>query len=189
MHTPFSLTGYRVGLRPICVDDVDAIMEWINDPAVTRNFANMSRTITRSQERDFLDGMIASDTDRLYAIVGSDGTHIGNAGIHKIYWPARNGRLGLVVGHTDAQGQGLGQEALRLLITLGFEQLGLHKLWMVHYRTNDRMRHIAIKHGFQREGLLRDEYFHAGTFHDMERHGLLEHEYRDLRGSWVTTGS
>lgn len=168
-----TLPGLRVGLRPIRRDDVDAILTWINDPVVTRNFADLSKQITRQQELDFLDRMIASETDHLYAIVDLDGTYLGNAGIHKIYWPARNGRLGIVLGMPGSRGRGLGSEVVQLLLHVGFSDLALHKLWLIHYAANHRMEHIAKKCGFVLEGRLRDEYWHDGTFHDMVRHGRL----------------
>lgn len=175
--------GQRIHLRPIRVEDVDAIMTWVNDPEVVRNFATMGN-ITREQEVAFLERMIASETDRLYAIETLEGQYLGNAGIHKIWWPARNGRLGIVIGDQAFHGRGLAQEALRLLLAHGFEELGLHKLWMVHYATNERMRHIASKLGMREEGRLRDEYFHQGAFHDMVRHAVLEDEYRELARTW-----
>ncbi len=172
----FQLPKHRVRLRPIRTSDVDAIMEWINDPDVTRNFADMSRRITREQELAFLERMIASETDRLCAIETLEGEYLGNAGVHKIYWPARNGRLGIVIGKKTARGQGLGTETLRTLAAYAFAELGLHKVWLVHYKTNTRMAHMARKLGFQQEGVLRDEYFHEGDFHDMVRWSLLEDE-------------
>lgn len=171
----------RVRLRPIRLDDVDAIMEWIADPDVTSNFATMSKPITREEELSFLAAILASETERLYAIETLDGRMIGTAGIHKIWWPSRNGRVGLVIGRKDLQGKGLAQEALDRLCSVAFEDLALHKLWLVHYRTNTRMRHIAGKLGFVEEGILRDEYFHQGAYHDMVRHSLLEGEYRSSR--------
>lgn len=164
-----------IRLRPIRVDDADAILEWINDPEVTRNFAALGR-ITREQEIRFLEATIASDTDRLYAIETFDGALLGTAGVHKIWWPARNGRLGIVIGRKEAHGKGYAQRALRLLCGVAFGELGLHKVWLVHYATNARMRHVARKLGFVEEGVLRDEYFHDGVFHDMVRHSLLEGE-------------
>lgn len=171
------MSGERIRLRPIRLDDVDAILEWIGDPDVTANFATMSRPITREEELVFLANVIASETERLYAIEGLDGRVLGTAGIHKIWWPSRNGRIGLVIGRKDLQGKGYAQEALRRLCAIGFEELELHKLWLVHYRTNTRMRHIAGKLGFVEEGVLRDEYYHQGAWHDMVRHSLLEGEY------------
>ena len=165
-------------LRPIRLDDVDEILQWINEPEITRNFAAMSKTITREQELAYLERMIASDVDRLWAVEDDDGRYLGNAGIHQIYWPARNGRIGLVIGRRDAHGKGFGQAAFRALCATGFEELGLHKLWLVHFVDNRRMHHIATKHGFVVEGTLRDEYFHAGGYHDMVRMSLLEDEWR-----------
>lgn len=172
----FTRPGIPLALRPIRPDDVDHIMEWINDPEVTRNFAHMSAAITREQELAWLERVIASETDRLYAVEDEAGRYLGNAGVHKIYWPARNGRLGLVLGARDARGRGLGSMAMRLLVELAFAELGLHKVWLVHYRDNHRMAHIAAKLGFVEEGVLRDEYFHAERFHDMVRWSLLEDE-------------
>jgi RimJ/RimL family protein N-acetyltransferase len=177
VETVFQRPGYRVRLRPICDADVDAVMNWINDPDVIKNFAGMSQAITREQELAYLQAMQRSETDRLFAIETLDGVYLGNAGIHKIYWPAANGRLGIVIGRRDQHGQGLGQEALRLLITLGFEALNLHKLWMMHFASNHRMQHLCTKLGFVNEGVLRDEYFHQDGWHDMVRGSLLRADY------------
>lgn len=175
MSEHFTVEGASVCLRPIREDDVDAIMGWINDPEITRNFAAFGEPVTHEQELAFIRDMIASKNDRLFAIERVDQPGlIGTAGIHRIYWPAKNGRLGLMVGKHTLQGQGLGQQTMRLLVAYAFEVLKLHKVWLVHYADNARMRHIAGKLGFRQEGVLRDEYFHQGRWHDMVRHALLE---------------
>jgi len=182
----FSFPGFDIGLRRLEMSDLDSIMEWINDPDVTKNFAGMSSKITRDQEAAFLEKMADSDTDRLYAVVDRKGHYLGNAGIHKIYWPARNGRVGIVLGARGARGRGYGQQTLKLLSAQAFLELDLHKLWLVHYSTNARMAHIATKLGFIEEGRLREEYFHAGEYHDMVRYGLLEQDFATLAESWGT---
>lgn len=170
-----------IRLRPLTLGDLDAIMAWINDPDVVRNFARLSGPITREEEERFLTATLGSETDRLWAIERDDGKYLGNAGIHKIWWPSKNGRLGLVVGDKSAHGRGVGTEAMRLLCEKGFEELGLHKLWLMRFADNHRMGRIAEKLGFVAEGVLRDEYFHAGVYHDMVRYSLLEPEWRRAR--------
>lgn len=167
-----------IGLRPLEESDVDALMAYVNDPEVVGNFATLG-AVTREQELGWIRAMRASDTDRVWAIVGPDGEFLGNCGIHKIWWPARNGRLGVVVGRKDAHGKGVGTAALRALLQEGFVGLRLHKLWLVHFAANARMRHLAGKLGMTEEGVLRDEYFHQGRFHDMVRHSVLEDEWRE----------
>ncbi len=165
-------------LRPLTLDDLDHVMGWINDPDIVKNFARMSGPITREEEEVFLRATLASETDRLWAIERDDGKYLGNAGIHKIWWPARNGRLGLVIGDKTGHGRGWGTEAMGLLIARAFEELGLHKVWLMRFADNQRMGRIADKLGFVPEGVLRDEYFHNGRYYDMMRHSLLEHEWR-----------
>ncbi|HHO54417.1 MAG TPA: hypothetical protein ENK18_26990 [Deltaproteobacteria bacterium] len=58
--------GYRVGLRPILLDDVDAIPGRINDPGDTHNFARTSGPIHRDEEPAILE-------DELRALAGSWG--------------------------------------------------------------------------------------------------------------------
>jgi RimJ/RimL family protein N-acetyltransferase len=168
-----------VSLRPLTVNDIDDIMAWVNDPDVTKNFAAVGKQISREDELRWLETTLADPNERLFAIE-LDGRYIGNAGIHKIYWPAKNGRLGIVIGDRNVHGRGVGTEALRQLCAVGFSDLlGLHKLWLMHYMSNQRMAHIAQKLGFVSEGVLRDEYFHRGDWHDMVRWSLLQGEFSE----------
>jgi RimJ/RimL family protein N-acetyltransferase len=163
-----------VRLRPVEPRDVDAIMAWINDPEITRNFAGFGAAVTREAEAAFIASMIASEKDRLFAIVDDTDLAIGTAGIHSIYWPARNGRLGIMLGRH--RGRGLGRRALGLLIAQAFDVLGLHKVWIMHFPDNARMAHLCASFGFRVEGVLRDEYFHRDRHWDMIRQSLLVHE-------------
>lgn len=173
--------GGPIRLRPATPSDAEAILPWLNDPEITKNFAGFGEPITLEVERAFLAKMAVSGEDRLFAIEAVEGGPvIGTVGLHRIYWPARNARLGVMIGGQETHGRGLGQEALRLVIAFGFRALGLHKVWLVHYSENGRMRHIAGKLGFAQEGVLRDEYFHAGRYHDMVRHALLAPEWEAL---------
>jgi diamine N-acetyltransferase len=163
-----------VRLRPVALRDVDAIMGWINDPEITRNFAGFGEPVTRAAEEAFIARMIASPNDRLFAIVDRADLAIGTAGVHSIYWPARNGRLGIMLGRH--RGRGLGRRALGLLIAEAFDTLDLHKVWIVHFPDNARMAHLCAAFGFRVEGVLRDEYFHRDRHWDMIRQSLLSHE-------------
>jgi len=165
-----------IRLRPITLSDVEAIMTWINDPEITKNFAGFNDPITRDSEAAFIAKMVASQTDHLYAIVDRADVAIGTAGIHQIYRPAGNGRLGIMLGR--GRGRGWGRKALELLVQIAFEQLHLHKVWIVHFADNARMAHLCEVLGFKVEGVLREEYFHRDRHWDMVRESLLAHEYR-----------
>jgi RimJ/RimL family protein N-acetyltransferase len=181
-----SIPPAHIRLRPVTLSDVDAILGWINDPEITRNFAGFQQNVTREDELAFLTRMRASQTDRLYAITREDDVAIGTAGIHNIYAPAGNARLGLMLGRH--RGHGLGRAALTELVGRAFHELHLHKVWIIHFADNARMSHLCARLGFQVEGLLRDEYFHRGRHWDMVRQSLLAHEFPRPQDAHVGPG-
>ena len=168
-------THLRGPLTPDDVDSVlDGVMGWVNDAEVTKNFAQFSRVVTRDEEREFLNRLYASPNDRVYAMENERREYVGQVGIHQIYWPAKHGRLGVVIGRRDEWGRGHAKRAIAEACRRAFGELGLNKVWAIFYVTNARMRHICEGLGFVEEGRLLDEYFHQGTFHDMTRMCLLK---------------
>jgi RimJ/RimL family protein N-acetyltransferase len=166
-------TRLRGPLTPADVESVlDGVMSWVNDPEVTKNFARFDRVVTRDEERGFLARLYASPDDRVYAIEEAEG-YAGQVGIHQIYWPARHGRLGIVIARR-AWGRGHATRAIAEVCRRAFGELGLNKVWAIFYVTNARMRHICESLGFVEEGRLLEEYFHNGAFHDMTRMALLK---------------
>lgn len=177
-----------VTLRPIELSDVDNMMTWVNDPEIIGNFANFGKPFTREDEEQYIRRILASQNDRVFAVESNQGEYIGNVGIHNIYWPSRNGRLAIIIGNKHAQGQGLGQAALRGIVKNGFEDLNLHKLWLRCFKTNKRAVHIYKKHGFSEDGVDREEYFHKGDYHDLIKMSMLDREYKKLKETelWKT---
>jgi len=194
-----SVAGVR--LEPLSEDHLDGIMTWVNDPEVTFYFADLSRRITREEEARFVRDLIASDKERIFSIFGTlparpeaaatleaaaaedaEGIatrapeslpdYIGQIGLSKIYWPARNARLGIMLPRY-AWGCGVAQAATRALLEIAFDELDLHKVWLIVRCSNARGLYLWTKLGFQCEGILRDEYYSRGRFHDMMRMSIL----------------
>ncbi len=167
---------------PLTIKDLDEVlehaMEWVNEPEVTKNFAQFDHVYTKEEERAYLTKLLTSPTDRVYAIENEKHEYIGQIGIHQIYWPAKHGRIGTVLGKKSEWGKGHAKRALELLCPIAFKELGLNKLWAIFYKTNERMKHITDSLGFKQEGLLRQEYCHKGQYHDMIRMALLKDEYK-----------
>jgi diamine N-acetyltransferase len=168
------MTGPQLRLEPLSVDHLDGIMTWVNDPAVTFYFARLGATITREEERLMVARLVASDTDRIFSIFEGE-AYVGQIGISKIYWPAKNGRIGIMLPR-NAWGRGIAQAAARLLMTEAFGPLGLHKLWVIIRADNDKSLHLWARLGFTREGHLRDEYYVNERYYDMVRLARLAND-------------
>ena len=161
----------EVELRPLTPDHLPHVMTWVNDREVMQYFANRQEPIGEEEERRYLEGLVASPTDRAWSVF-AEGGYVGQCSVNQIYWPARNGRVFLVV-RREAQGRGYGSAAMRGLLARSFGELGLHKLWLIVRRDNRAAQAMYLKLGFDFEGVLRDEYFVQGRFFDMVRMSAL----------------
>jgi RimJ/RimL family protein N-acetyltransferase len=168
-----------VELRPLSHDDVDDILSWVNDPAIVGNLATFSgKPLTRADEEAWVDGVTASDTDRVFSVVAADdGRYLGQVGLHQIFWRSRVGRLSAIIARREEMGRGFGTAALARLLDVAFEQEKLHKVWLMVFHHNERSRRTYERLGFVTEGRLREEYFHEGGWHDMIRMSLLAREW------------
>jgi RimJ/RimL family protein N-acetyltransferase len=168
-----------VTLRPLAETDVDSILTWVNRPEVVGNLAAFSGApLTREQELDWIRRTLASK-DRVWSVVATDdGRYLGQVGIHQIHARSRVGRLGVVIASRAEMGKGFGSAAVRAVLDRAFGELGLHKLWLMVFRSNDRGQRLYRRLGFVEEGILREEYFHEGGWHDMVRMSMLAQEHR-----------
>lgn len=165
-----------VRLVPLALEHLPLVMTWVNDREVMQYFAARQERIDEEAERAYLASLIASRNDRAFSVFLGEGdgleSYVGQCSVNQIYWPARNGRVFLVV-RREMQGRGLGAAALSALVAHAFGPLDLHKLWLIVRRDNVRAQAMYLRAGFHFEGVLRDEYFVGGRFFDMVRMSAL----------------
>ncbi len=179
-------------LVPLGVDHLAHVMTWVNDRDVMQYFANRQTAISEDEERAYIATLAASRTDRAYSVFAGEslaseasqgeagersdlpkpGDYVGQCSLNQIYWPARNGRLFVVV-RRDMQGRGYGPAAVRRILDLAWGELDLRKVWLVVRRDNHRAQAMYVKLGLDFEGVLRDEYCVGGRWFDMVRMAIV----------------
>ena len=75
------------------------------------------------------------------------------------------------------KGRGYGRAALRLAMTLAFEEHGAHRLWLDVKPHNERARSLYRSAGFVEEGTLRDALYHGGRFESLVVMSILRPEW------------
>jgi len=160
-----------VRLEPLAIAHLPHVMTWVNDREVMQYFATRQTAITEDEERAYLEALLASKSDRAYSIFAGD-QYAGQCSINQIYWPAKNGRVFLAITRA-AQHRGHGTAAMRALIARAWDDLDLHKLWLIVRRDNRAAQAMYLKLGFEFEGVLRDEYCVGGRYFDMVRMGIV----------------
>jgi diamine N-acetyltransferase len=160
-----------IRLEPLSLDHLDHVMSWVNDREVMTYFAGHQTDISRDEEERYLRQYLSSKTDRAFSIFAEDGAYVGQCSINQIYWPARNGRLFLVITKEN-QRKGYGAAAIKTLLETCWAE-GLHKVWLIVRSDNRAAQAMYLKLGFSFEGLLKDEYCVGGRYFDMIRMGII----------------
>jgi diamine N-acetyltransferase len=161
-------------LVPLSVEHTPLVMTWVNDREVMQYFANRQSDIREEDERRYIESLTESKTDRAFSIFDGD-EYVGQCSINQIYWPAKNGRLFIVI-RREAQGRGLGPAALRALFSIAWDELELHKVWLIVRKDNRSAQSMYLKLGFDFEGVLKDEYCVADRYYDMVRMSLVRRD-------------
>jgi RimJ/RimL family protein N-acetyltransferase len=179
MSTHQAVNRSLVKLRLVEEHDVDDILTWVNDKSVVGNLATFAgKPLTRDDELAWVRKVRTSTDERVYTVTATDtGRYLGQVGLHQIFWRSKLARGAAIIARTEEMGRGYGSAAIASLMDIAFDELGLHKVWLMVFATNERSRRTWQRLGFLEEGTLRDEYFHDGKWHDMVRMGLLEHEW------------
>ncbi len=175
---PVLLETQRIRLRELADRDLEGILRIYGDPVATRQLSFEPRT--REQVATFLANSArqAREEPRVeyalaVALIGSDEA-IGSARL--AVGEHRSGQFGIAL-RADRWGQGLGLEAVQLLLDLGFRQLGLHRIWGARAPHNTVSERLMSKLGMVEEGRIRDHVFVRGAWRDSIVHSILEHEW------------
>jgi len=172
------LNGPRVILRPLERRDLERSRVWVNDP---ENAALLLRVLPVSEiEQEHWFEKLCTRPDRYVWAVEANDQYIGNMGLYHIDLVHRRAEAWTLLGEAGWRGQGLGREAMALLLDYGFDGLGLHKIYLHVDQENVIAREMYEKLGFVIEGTLVAEYFIRGRFRDILRMRLLASEWQNL---------
>ena len=172
------IDGKKVYLRTVELPDLDYFAKWEQSPSVTEFFTISSgrdydeiyeEYIARKDDEDKLELSIClKDSDevigRLY--ISNINHHYDSMDITRIY-----------IGRDDLRGKGLGEDALRTSLKLGFEEMNLERITLDHFTGNLRAKNLYLKVGFTPEGCMRHGGKKNGEYIDLNLMSILREEY------------
>jgi len=187
--------GQRIRFRGIERDDLPTFVKWINDPEVKAGIG-IYRPYSQAEEDDWFEEMLKHPPDEHVlaieirtqgeseGILAEDVTDpgseswklIGSCGFFKIDTRNRGAEFGINIGEKRYWHQGYGTEAVRLLVSYGFETLNLHRIFLRVFETNQRAIRAYEKAGFIHEGRQRQAEFRDGRYIDVLVMSILSDE-------------
>jgi RimJ/RimL family protein N-acetyltransferase len=176
------LKGLRVTLRRPIETDIDARLVLGRDSGILHMFGVSEDKITE-MTRENAEIWVQRISEHPYAWMIECGTLIGEVRLDHVNFTDR--RASLAIGILDAArlGQGLGTEAIMLVLAYAFDTLGLHRVALRVLAYNERAIRSYRKCGFTVEGRERESALVGGTFYDDIMMGILDHEFQSLKST------
>ena len=174
------LSTKRLILRDFFETDWEAVHAYASDPEVVRYMTFGPNT--EEESRSFVQRQIQKQSDdprrdfTLAITLRKDSSLIGSCGVSVASPRDREGRIGYCLSRRF-WGKGYGTEAAGALLTFGFKELGLHRIYATCDPGNAASRHVLEKIGMTPEGHLRQNTLMRGRWRDTLLYSILEDEF------------
>ena len=175
------LTTKRLVLREFEEKDWAAVLTYQSDPLYLRYYPWTHRT--EQDVREFVQKFLAQREEeprmkfQLALTLAQDGQLIGNCGIRMKTPAAREADIGYELDPRH-WGRGYATEAASKLLSFGFRDLRLHRIWAWCIAENVASARVLEKIGMRQEGHLRENEWMKGRWWDTLLYAILEHEWQ-----------
>ncbi|MCK7627601.1 GNAT family N-acetyltransferase [Streptomyces sp. RS10V-4] len=190
MH-PVDIAGPRLQLRELSSSDVDAVHAIYGDAEATRHLSFEPRT--REQVGEIVSRSVASSGDQprteyaLGVVRQKDRSLVGYARLALDPHAQQAATIGFAL-RPYTWGVGLGTETVHLMCALGFNHLGLHRIWAARAPLNTASAKTLLRAGMTEEGHIREHVFVRGAWRDSITYSVLDYEWRASEGSAAANG-
>ena len=168
----------RLRIREFQPSDLDSIHEYASNPEVLKYMPFEPNTLERS--KNFMEQAISKQsmenrTDFEVAVVHrKENKLIGGCRINK------ETEIQAHIGYMINQkywGFGYATEVAKALVTYGFTELDVHRIYATCVPDNIASWKVLEKAGLVREGRLRESMMSQGKYCDAYVYGILQHEW------------
>ena len=165
----------RINIRKFERMDIPKKVEWINNPE-NNQFLHYDIPISVEKTEKWFDGH-EGETTRFDAVIEADGIPVGTIGLLSIDRKNSKAEYYIAMGEVSYKGKGVAKEASRLILTYGFEKLGLNRIYLFTEVENVAAQKLFERVGFIREGIIRQDIVSHGEYVDRIAYGLLREDW------------
>ncbi|GHI02238.1 acetyltransferase [Streptomyces cellostaticus] len=180
---PVSRSGPRLDLRELTVEDVDAVLAIYGSPEATEHLSFEPRTreqVTQIVARSIAAATATPRTEYALAVIERDTAElIGFGRLATDPHQQRGATMGFALC-PQSWGVGYGRETVQLLLSVGFDDLDLHRVWGGRSPLNEASAMTMAAVGMVEEGVIREHVLKAGKWRDSVVHAILEREWRSV---------
>ena len=168
------LDGKRILLRPVILSDAEDMFEYASDEGTVRFVFEKHQDIAETRKNiavHFMKeplgkyGIVLKETEKMIGTIDlrlkeeKNSAEIGYT-LNKAYW-----------------GNGYITEAGKIILDLGFETLGLERIFACHDSENPMSGKVMKRLGMTYEGTLRKNRIHKKRYIDDVHYSILKQDY------------
>lgn len=161
--------------------DAEVFAKWTNDPEYLRltEYAPALPLSAFHIKKKYEEMEKEAGRDFYYFVIRTreDDRAIGFARVYWIEWNHGNGHFNMGLGSPDDRRQGMGGEALEMMLRYVFEELNLYRLTVNTFEYNTGAQKFLEKHGFRCEVRRREAIYRDGRYWDALTYGILANEW------------
>lgn len=184
-----TLESERALLRPLELDDEKALQEVADDDSL---WIYGLQDLSKPAELNKYIKKVISDrengTSAVWVIIDKKTNKVaGCTRLAEISWRDERGQIGWTWIGRDFQGSGLNKEMKYLMLTYGFELLGLNRIEFKADERNHQSRQALLGIGATREGVLRQHMkIHNGYIRNTVFYSILRSEWDTIKTQYFT---
>ncbi|SFE66633.1 Protein N-acetyltransferase, RimJ/RimL family [Bacillus sp. OV194] len=181
------ITGQKVELRPVSLEDFKRNYLWRNDEETAKleagtGFFRHSNVPLEKIEADYEESILKLDKREVGVFsvytTGENPKHIGVVSYRELNIISRRCTVGIGIGLKEYWGKGFGTDAMKTLIHFLFQSMNLKRIQLDTWSGNTRAIRSYEKCGFEIEGRLRNNAYIDGKYYDTIVMGLLKEEFQ-----------
>ncbi len=168
-------------LRAFNDDDFAAVHEYGADADVVRDLPGGPNTAGETRAARSRAAAVRQERPRRHddfaVVLRAEQRLIAACGLHLSEPDSRQGFIGYALNRRH-WGRGYATEAARGLLVVGFQHVGLHRIFATCDPANAASARVLEKIGMRREGQLREHVWTKGRWRDSPLYALLQREWR-----------
>lgn len=165
----------QINIRKFERADIPKKVEWINNPA-NNQFLHYDIPICIEKTEKWFDSHLGENT-RYDAVIEADGVPVGIIGLLSIDKKNSKAEYYITMGETAYKGKGIAKKASYLMLSYGFEELGLNRIYLFTEVENENAQILFESVGFMKEGIIRQDIVSRGKFVDRIAYGFVKEDW------------
>ena len=171
------LIGEKAILRSITMEDTPLIVKWRSLPSVYNHLYTRGPLLAEQHIKWMQTRVMTGQCHQFIIEDAKTGMPVGSVFIKNIDCESKKGEYGIFIGEEAARGRGIGSDAARLILSYGFKEIGLNRIYLSVFAKNRIAIESYKRAGFREEGMLREDYYADGQYDDILLMSILRKEW------------